>query len=132
MADIFISYSKKDADQARLIAALLEAQGYSVWWDSKLVTGDQFIKTITRQLDAAKAVVVLWTDNSVASDFVLAEAYRARSDGKLIPLKARSLTAAQLPLPFGEYHTTDIDDKEAVLAAVKQILGRGIGSAPRL
>jgi len=30
VADIFISYSKKDADQARLIAALLEAQGYSV------------------------------------------------------------------------------------------------------
>jgi hypothetical protein len=34
MADIFISYSKNDHDQARMLAAFLEAEGYSVWWDT--------------------------------------------------------------------------------------------------
>jgi len=47
VADIFISYSKKDADTARVIAALLEAQGYSVWWDTSLETGDEFRQEIT-------------------------------------------------------------------------------------
>jgi hypothetical protein len=34
MADIFISYAKEDQSQARLLAALLEAQGYTVWCNS--------------------------------------------------------------------------------------------------
>ncbi|MEQ1714096.1 MAG: toll/interleukin-1 receptor domain-containing protein [Hyphomicrobium sp.] len=39
MADIFISYSKNDHAEARLLAAFLEAQGYSVWWDTSLAAG---------------------------------------------------------------------------------------------
>jgi hypothetical protein len=124
VADIFISYSKKDADQARLIAALLEAQGYSVWWDTSLETGDEFRHEITQQLDAAKAVVVLWTDNSVKSVWVNAEASRAYSVRKLVPLKARLLPADQIPLPFSELQTTNVANHEAVLAAVKTQLAK--------
>ena len=91
MADIFISYSKKDAAEARFIAAQLEAQGYSVWWDTNLETGDEFRQEITKQLDDAKAVIVLWTENSVKSVWVNAEASRAHSDRKLVPLKGRLL-----------------------------------------
>lgn len=124
MADIFISYSKKDADEARLIAALLEAQGYSVWWDTSLETGDEFRQEITEQLDAAKAVIVLWTENSVKSVWVNAEASRAHSDRKLVPLKARLLPGDAIPLPFSELHTTNFDNHEAVLAAVKTQLAK--------
>jgi hypothetical protein len=125
VADIFISYSKKDADQARLIAALLEAQAYSVWWDTSLETGDEFRQEITKELDAAKAVIVLWTENSVRSVWVNAEASRAlHSDRKLVPLKARLLPGDQIPLPFSELQTTNFDDHEAVLAAVKKQLAK--------
>jgi hypothetical protein len=124
MADIFISYSKKDVEQARLIAALLEAQGYSVWWDTSLETGDEFRQEITEQLDTAKAVVALWTEHSVKSVWVNAEASRAHSDRKLVPLKARLLPGDQIPLPFSELHTTNFDNHEAVLAAVKTQLAK--------
>ncbi len=124
MADIFISYSKKDAGEARLVAALLEAQGYSVWWDANLETGDEFRPEITEQLDAAKAVIALWTENSVKSVWVNAEASRAHSDRKLVPLKARLLPGDQIPLPFSELHTTNFDNHEAVLAAVKTQLAK--------
>ena len=40
-----------------------------------------------KQLAAARAVIVLWTQNSIKSDFVRAEAGRAKADGKLIPVK---------------------------------------------
>jgi hypothetical protein len=33
MADVFISYSKKDYDVARGLAEFLENCGYEVWWD---------------------------------------------------------------------------------------------------
>jgi hypothetical protein len=39
VADIFISYSHADKVAARELAAYLEAQGYSVWWDSNLKGG---------------------------------------------------------------------------------------------
>jgi hypothetical protein len=119
VADIFISYSKKDAETARVIAALLEAQGYLVWWDTSLVAGDQFRKVIMKELEAAKAVIVLWTENSVNSDWVQSEAGRAHNDRKLVPLKARLLTYDKIPPPFDNLHATNFDNHEAVLTAVE-------------
>ncbi len=126
MADIFISYSQTDADTARLIAALLSAQGYSVWYDTQLISGDKYREVIMRELDAARAVIVLWTANSVRSQFVEAEAARANADRKLIPLKDRFLPAEQIPLPFGNLHTTNFDNHEAVLSAVVAQLARPV------
>ncbi len=42
MADVFISYSKKDRDVARGLADFLESCGYNVWWDYELVGGEKF------------------------------------------------------------------------------------------
>jgi len=36
MHDIFISYSREDLDQAKLIAGGLEKEGFSVWWDRSI------------------------------------------------------------------------------------------------
>jgi hypothetical protein len=35
MADIFLSYKRADAAPAAQIVALLEAEGWSVWWDTR-------------------------------------------------------------------------------------------------
>lgn len=124
MADIFLSYSKQDTDAARLIAALLEARGYSVWWDASLLPGDQFHKVIMKELEASKAVIVLWTENSVKSPWVLAEAGNAQVDRKIITLKSRLLSYNQIPFPFDQYHTTNFDNHEAIIAAVEAQLDR--------
>lgn len=73
MADIFVSHSQKDREQVRLLAAFLEAEGYTVWWDKNLETADDFSEEVLKQLDLAKAVIVVWTENSVGSQFVRAE-----------------------------------------------------------
>ena len=65
MADIFISYASKDRDEARLLAAFLEAEGYSVWWDTSLLSGENFRKTIMTELCRARATVVIWTESSI-------------------------------------------------------------------
>jgi TIR domain len=118
VADIFISYSKKDHEEARLLAAYLEAEGYSVWWDTSLKSGEQFRKVIMTELGRARATVVIWTENSVESDWVQSEAGRAHADRKLIPVKSKALQYKDIPPPFDNMHTENIDRRENILGAV--------------
>ena len=36
MAQVFISYSTKHRDLTRQLAAVIEGQGYTVWWDEAI------------------------------------------------------------------------------------------------
>src|SRR5262245_22443416 len=42
MSDIFISYEREEQRVARKLAVALEKEGWSVWWDPKLRTGEHF------------------------------------------------------------------------------------------
>src|SRR5262245_31224247 len=118
MADIFISYSSADREQVKMLALFLESEGYTVWWDHNLVGGDSFRRRILEELTKARAAIVVWTENSIHSEWVLAEASQARKDGKLIAVRAKSLPPEQIPLPFGEIHTEQLEDRPRMLAAV--------------
>jgi hypothetical protein len=132
MADIFISYSKADHEQVRLLAAFLEAEGYSVWWDSSLQSGDNFRNVIMTELAQARAAIVVWTESSVRSDWVQSEAGRAQADRKLIPVKARGLEYRQIPPPFEVMHTENLDARDKILAAVVSQLAKPQVQAPTL
>ena len=55
---------------------------------------------IMTELGRARAVIVIWTDTSIKSDWVRSEAGRAQADRKLIPVKLEHLTYKDLPPPF--------------------------------
>jgi hypothetical protein len=86
VADVFISYSKKHRPLTERVAELLEslscvgpdgtAEPITVWWDKSLLSGDVFHREITQEIDKAVAVVVIWSEGAVASDWVYAEAPR--------------------------------------------------------
>src|ERR1051326_6940357 len=118
MTDIFISYSKVDRDLALKLSAFLEAEGWTVWWDKSLNAADAYRDVIVKELMAARVVISIWTETSVKSDWVRAEAGRAKAEGKLIPVKARGLTYADIPLPFGEMHTEELSSVGLIRAAV--------------
>lgn len=124
MADIFISYSTEDREQARLLAAFLQADGYSVWWDTSLLSGDNFRKVIMTELGQARAAIVIWTENSTASDWVQSEAGRAHADAKLIPVKAKGLSYKDIPPPFDNMHIENVDDREKISAALVALLAK--------
>jgi hypothetical protein len=65
--DIFISYARSDEEMARLVALAFEQEGFNVWWDAALHSGETFDEVIEKELRAAKAVVVLWSPRSVSS-----------------------------------------------------------------
>jgi hypothetical protein len=118
MADVFISYAKTDRSLALKLAAMLEAEGWKVWWDTSLIPGDDFRNEIMAELGRARAVIVIWTDASIKSDWVRSEAGRAQADRKLIPVKLAHLTYKDLPPPFDVLHTENIGEEDKIKAAV--------------
>jgi TIR domain len=118
MSDIFISYSKADHALALKLSAFLEAEGWSVWWDKSLGAADLYRDEIMKQLAAARAVVTIWTESSIKSDWVRAEAGAAKAQGKLIPVKTADVAYGDIPLPFGEMHTENVGSKDLIRAAI--------------
>jgi hypothetical protein len=96
MADIFLSYASEDVNVARSLAAWLEDSGWSVWWDRKIFAGKVFDTVITRELNAARCVLVLWTRHSVASNWVKDEATEAADRQILVPV-----VLDEAPIPMG-------------------------------
>jgi len=118
MADVFVSYAKADRSLASKLVAMLEAEGWSVWWDTSLVIGDDFRNEIMTELGRARAAIVMWTDASIKSDWVRSEAGRAQADRKLIPVKLEHLTYKDLPPPFDVLHTENVGEDDKIRAAV--------------
>ena len=107
MADIFISYARADRGKIEKLAAALEDKGYSVWWDRNIVGGSEFSEEIEKELTAAKAVIVAWSEDSVKSRWVRDEAGHAAEAGKLIPI---GLDGSHAPMGFKQLHVIDLED----------------------
>src|SRR5439155_15567686 len=106
MADVFVSYARADKAKVAPLVAAIEAQGWTVWWDPEIAPGQEFDRTISAALDAARAVLVVWTPTSVDSRWVRGEAREAADRGCLVPVR---FEGARLPIDARAIHTTDID-----------------------
>jgi serine/threonine-protein kinase len=131
MSDVFVSYKAEDRRRVQPLVQALQAEGYSVWWDEHIGTGDEWRGTIERELDAARCVVVVWSKRSVGPDghFVRDEASRAQRRHVYVPVLIDSV---EPPLGFGESQASSLkgwkgdrsDPRyKAVLAAVARIAG---------
>ncbi len=107
MSDIFISYASEDRSQAKTLAESLDAQGWSVWWDRTLLPGKEFDEVIEHELDASRCVIVLWSEKSVTSRWVRAEAREGLDKNKLIPV---FLDEVKVPLVFRGTQGADLAD----------------------
>ncbi len=97
MSDVFISYARDDQATAELFAKALEADGFTVWWDAALRSGEAYDEVIEAALKRAKAVVVLWSAASVVSRWVRAEATLADRAKTLVPV---IIEPCELPIMF--------------------------------
>jgi len=83
--DIFLSYNREDAAVAQRYAEAFKAEGFDVWWDAHLRSGEAYDEVTEKALRGAKAVVVLWSPRSVESRWVRAEATLADRNKVLVP-----------------------------------------------
>ncbi|MEI6801432.1 MAG: toll/interleukin-1 receptor domain-containing protein, partial [Pseudomonadota bacterium] len=105
MADVFISYKKEDAGRVVRIVEGLRAEGFSVWWDHGIAPGSQWDQTIQQELAAAKGVIAVWSETSVAAPWVKEEAGVGKSRGILLPIR---IDDVEPPLGFGLIQAADL------------------------
>ena len=127
---LFLSYSRQDESQAKRLAATLERAGYTVWWDALIAGGTAYSQSIAEALEAADAVVVIWSQHSIASDWVKDEAAQGRERHRLIPL---SIDGTQPPLGFRQYQVIDFSRWRArgnapEIAAIERAISAALGS----
>jgi|GEM_PF-2247190 len=103
---VFVSYDRDDADRVEPLVNFLYDNGIPVWWDKNIEPGSPFRQAIEEHLSQSTCIIVVWTQTSVASTFVHAEADTGFQRGVLIPIKLD--TDAHVPLPFNELHHLDL------------------------
>ena len=128
MPDIFLSYNREDHVTARRFAEAFEANGFTVWWDATLRSGEAYDEVTEKALREAKAVVVLWSKRSVVSRWVRSEATIADRNKTLVPVM---IEPCERPIMFELTQTAELahwtgttDDKAwvAFLSDVKRFV----------
>jgi hypothetical protein len=104
MVDVFLSYAREDQSLVDRLSAILEGSGYSVWWDRNLIGGARYHDTIEQELNAAKAVLVVWSRASIVSHWVMDEAEIGRDTGRLVPITP---DGSMPPLGFRQFQVID-------------------------
>ncbi|MCX6734312.1 MAG: TIR domain-containing protein [Candidatus Peregrinibacteria bacterium] len=108
--DIFISYSSEDREIAGKIYDYFLNEGFRVWKDNLLRSGDSFISEVFENIKKSKTVIVLLSNNSLNSEFVKKEIECAlgyqieRGSPLIIPLKI-----------------DDLLDKQKIFSSIKSI-----------
>ena len=107
MSEIFLSYASADRARVEPLVNALEAERLQVWWDRDIEYGQNFHQVIEQALTAAKCVIVIWTRESIQSEWVLNEASDARKRDRLLPVLLEPVTP---PLEFRHLQTADLSD----------------------
>jgi hypothetical protein len=103
--DIFLSYAREDRAEAEVLANALKSQGWSVWFDVGINAGEKWDKALEAALESARCVVILWSNASINSDWVRAEAESARIRGIALPIRINDV---QPPIIFRTIQTPNL------------------------
>lgn len=129
MPDIFISYSRKDSEQALSLAEQLRAEGLDVWIDRHGIAGaEKWATEIVEGINACSTFALLLSEHSVASENVLRELSLASEKGKrVLPIDLDRVTLpSSFEYPLAGLQRVAISDVDAILHAHKRGVAKKI------
>ncbi|MCA0454320.1 MAG: toll/interleukin-1 receptor domain-containing protein [Chloroflexi bacterium] len=98
MQQVFISYSKQDANLAQQIYASLKLAGFNVWSDADLKADDDWEAQIDSALRTSSHCVVLLSPSSIKSSFVTSEyRYFLGRNKPVIPVLVGDIALNDIP-----------------------------------
>lgn len=118
---IFLSYNERDRERAARVVRLLEGGGWTVWWDRRIPAGRTWRDVLADALARMDCMVVLWSRNSIDSDWVCEEASEGQRLGKLVPV---ALDPVLPPVGFRQIQAADLSqwDGSPQDTAARQLL----------
>jgi len=120
MADIFISYSRKDKSKADQLSELLASAGLSVWIDRQGIVGaEKWATEIVEGIRACTTFIILLSRNSIESENVLRELSLASEKRKrVLPITIEpTVLPSSFEYPLAGLQRLDISDFNAILRA---------------
>lgn len=110
MADVFLTYAPQDAELALRISKALERTGLSVARGPLAYTATWATK-LYDEVDACTAIVALWSQAALRSDWVLTEASIGAHFGQTVSVRTDpSLEKDLIPAPFRDGPGIEITD----------------------
>jgi hypothetical protein len=107
MHEIFLSYSRRDSSTVQALATALSERGHSIWLDrSGIEEGDAYDTQIEEAIAQTRVVIVIWSQHSIRSQWVRAEAAYALGRHKLLPI---AIDKSEPPLQFLHIQTIDFE-----------------------
>jgi WD40 repeat protein len=99
MADVFVSYSRRDAEPVQRLVTALQARGKDVWLDvDGIRDAEVFPAALRRAVESSDGFVFIISPDSVASDFCEQEVEHATELNKrIVPLLLRRVPDASVP-----------------------------------
>jgi len=114
MPQVFVSYARSTEAQAQQVTNALRSLGHEVWRDDELPAHRAYSEVIEERLQAAGAVVVIWSAEAAKSQWVRAEADAAREKGTLVQV---SVDGTIPPLPFNQIQCADLQGWDGDVSA---------------
>ena len=103
------------------LAEALKRRGFTTWMDTGLVAGLNFNDSIRKELADAEKVIVIWSPESIKSDYVKMEAGIAWAWNKLLPVRLSSMAVTEIPEPFAPLQTIDIANLDGLAETLKSV-----------
>jgi hypothetical protein len=120
--DVFVSYSRRDADKVSPLVAYLRTQ-WRVFLDTQSLTiGEEFPEELEQAARASRCLVVCWSSTSVKSPWVFREAMIGREQETLVPVLLEGIPAESIPFEFRATNAAVLHDWDGVSQAHPSLL----------
>ncbi|HET6510791.1 MAG TPA: TIR domain-containing protein, partial [Candidatus Kapabacteria bacterium] len=124
MSDIFISYSRKDSEQALQLAERLQGEGMSVWIDQRGIEAAKcWSGEIVKAIDGCAVFLVLLSSHSIESENVNREVSIASEAGKkMLPVALEDIKlSTDMRYHLAGIQRVAITQMDSIIAALQAL-----------
>jgi WD40 repeat protein len=124
MADVFVSYSRRDAEFVRRLTDAIVGRGREVWLDTDgIADGDVFPEAIKRAIEQSDTFLFVITPASVASSYCENEVdYAQEMHKRIVPVLRQPVADSELNPEIRDRNWIPFADEEDFDASVDRLL----------
>ncbi|HVA04297.1 MAG TPA: TIR domain-containing protein [Acidimicrobiales bacterium] len=124
MADVFVSYSRRDSDFVSRLSAALDVRGKDVWVDTgSIADAEVFPQAIRSAIEASDAFLFVITPEAVASAYCEQEVGYAGELGKrIVPVLRHPVPDSEIPVQIRERNWIPFTDEAEFDTATDRVV----------